>query len=379
MKFANRKILATAVLLIAGTQQALAAGPTASANKAGDTITNTANVQFTVGGVVQSTTPTGSANFTVDRLVNVTVATGGNTSVTPGATNRALKFTVTNNTNSPMDFELLASNLTGDNFDASGAFTYYLDDGTGSGDGVYGTGGDTLITYLDEMPSNATWTVFVVANIPNSGQTNGQLANVALQAIARNAGTAATQGAVTTETAGANTAGIDNVFNDAIGTAASDVARDGKHSDTAAYVIASATISVTKNSAVVSDPLNLTTNPKAIPGATMVYCIAVANGSSTVPATAVTVTDNIPSGTTYKAGTIRVVPGAITCDATAISQGAAMTDTNADAGSETVGGNPAGTNGNAGGTGPTFIGPVTTVTDLPVSATTTTVFQVTIN
>ena len=40
-----------------------------------------------------------------------------------------------------------------------------------------------------------------------------------------------------------------------------------------------------------------------------------------------------------------------------------------------VGTNPAGTTGDAGG----GAGPITTVTDLPVSATTTTVFQVTID
>src|SRR5690606_21814047 len=205
--------------------------------------------------------------------------------------------------------------------------------------------------------------------IPN-GLANGDTALVTLKATAHDAG-AVGQGALTTETAGANTAGIDNVFGDAAGEV--DDANEGDHSAVSNYVITTATISVTKSSAVVSDPFNLTTNPKAIPGATMVYCIAVANGSATVAATDVTISDNIPAGTTYVAGTIRVVPNAITCDADAITEGASMTDA-VDVEAD-VGTNPAGTTGDAGG----CAGPITTVTDLPANGTTTTVFQVTID
>src|SRR5690606_17090935 len=205
--------------------------------------------------------------------------------------------------------------------------------------------------------------------IPN-GLANGDTALVTLLATAHDAGGAGL-GALTTETAGADTAGIDNVFGDAAGEV--DDANEGDHSAESNYVITTASISVTKSSAVIEDPFNGTTNPKAIPGATMVYCIAVANGSATVPATDVTISDNIPAGTTYVANTIRVVPNAITCDADAITEGASMTDV-VDV-EPNVGTNPAGTTGDAGG----GAGPITTVTDLPVSATTTTVFQVTID
>ena len=102
MKLSTTKILAAALLLAAGTQQAFAAethqGATASSNNAGDTITNTATVQYSIGGVVQVTEPTGQAAFTVDRLIDVTVTSMGDTNVTPGATGKALAFTVTNNT-----------------------------------------------------------------------------------------------------------------------------------------------------------------------------------------------------------------------------------------------------------------------------------------
>ena len=362
MKFATTKILAAALLLAAGTQTAFAS----STNKAGDTIQNTAQVTFTVNGVVQSSQPTGEADFTVDRLVNVVVAATSPGSTSPGAQGAVL-FTVTNDTNSPMDFALTAANGAGaDQFDVSG-FTYYIDDG----DGDFEPGADdgSAVTFLDEVDSDDVVSVWVVSTIPN-GLANGDTALVTLLATAHDAGGAGL-GDLTEETTTADTAGIDNVFGDGAGSV--DTANNGDHSAISNYVIATATISVTKSSAVVSDPFNGTTNPKAIPGATMVYCIAVANGSTTVPATAVTISDDIPTGTTYKPGTIRIVPNAITCNAAAIAAGAAMSDA-VDVEAD-VGTNPAGTTGDAGG----GAGPITTVTDLPVSATTTTVFQVTLD
>lgn len=63
-------------------------------------------------------------------------------------------------------------------------------------------------------------------------------------------------------------------------------------------------IVVTKSSSVTDDPVNTTSNPKAIPGATIRYCILVTN-SGTATATAVTLVDPIPANLTYVAGTMR--------------------------------------------------------------------------
>jgi uncharacterized repeat protein (TIGR01451 family) len=55
-------------------------------------------------------------------------------------------------------------------------------------------------------------------------------------------------------------------------------------------------LSVTKVSSVISDPVNLTNNPKAIPGATIDYLISLANtGISAVDAGTVVITDNGPA------------------------------------------------------------------------------------
>lgn len=66
-------------------------------------------------------------------------------------------------------------------------------------------------------------------------------------------------------------------------------------------------LAVTKTSSIVSDPVNLATNPKAIPGATIRYCMLVTNPSAagTVPATNVAVSDALPANTTYVAGSLR--------------------------------------------------------------------------
>ncbi len=62
-------------------------------------------------------------------------------------------------------------------------------------------------------------------------------------------------------------------------------------------------ISVSKVSAVISDPTNGTTFPKAIPGAVMEYCILVSNtGTSTL--SSVVASDPLPSTFTYTAGTM---------------------------------------------------------------------------
>ncbi|HEY0595106.1 proprotein convertase P-domain-containing protein [Sphingopyxis sp.] len=61
---------------------------------------------------------------------------------------------------------------------------------------------------------------------------------------------------------------------------------------------------IAKTSSIVSDPVNGATNPKAIPGATMRYCILVTNNGSAT-ATGINVADPLPPGTTFVAGSLR--------------------------------------------------------------------------
>jgi uncharacterized repeat protein (TIGR01451 family) len=142
--------------------------------------------------------------------------------------------------------------------------------------------------------------LLIVADTPGAA-TNGQTAVYNLIATTLNAGT-------TTVTVHDNSIVDDKdtqqvVFADAAGSATGDVARDGRHSATGTYTVSTATLTVTKTSAVVSDPFNGTTNPKRIPGAVVRYTIVVAN-TGAANATNVIVRDPIPANTTYGAGTI---------------------------------------------------------------------------
>ena len=74
--------------------------------------------------------------------------------------------------------------------------------------------------------------------------------------------------------------------------------------DDSLFDIIRPTINITKISFVVSDPVNGTVNPKAIPGALVRYCITFSN-PGTLAANNVIGTDNVPANVAYEAGTLR--------------------------------------------------------------------------
>ena len=63
-------------------------------------------------------------------------------------------------------------------------------------------------------------------------------------------------------------------------------------------------LTIAKTSNVVSDSTNGTTDPKAIPGATMRYCILVTNNGSGT-ATGINIADPLPASTTFVPGSLR--------------------------------------------------------------------------
>ena len=288
----------------------VAAAPAfAAGTTAGTTITNTATVDYQVGGVAQGQ-QSASNNFTVDRKINLLVEEVGTvtTNVVPGQTNAVTTFQLTNSANETLDFALVASQIVGgtaahggtDTFDATNLRVYRDNIATGTV-GSWDVG-DTLLTgYVDELVVDTAIRLFVVADIP-AALANNAVAGVTLRATAREGGVAGTQGAAITETTGANTAGKDTVFADIAGVTG-DAARDGAHSDNDDYTVQTATLAVTKTSRVISDPFNNTSNPKLIPGAVVEYCIAVANSGS-APATSVIINDPVPGQLTFSAGTI---------------------------------------------------------------------------
>ncbi|WP_293884295.1 hypothetical protein [Sphingomonas sp.] len=294
---------------------ALGSGPAfAAGTAAGSNIVNNVVVNYNVGAVAQ-TAINASNTFVVDRKITLTVAPVGTTTtnVSPGQMAAVTTFTVTNTSNATLDFGLsLAQQVGGaaphggtDNFDVTSPI-FYLD----NGDGTFNAATDTVITYLDEVAADSSKTVFVVVNIPIGRATN-DVAAVTLTAQADNGGTAGSQGAVLTETVGANTALMDTVFADTAG--ATDAARDGLFSAKNDYTVSAAALSVTKTATIVSDPLNGTTNPKMIPGAVVSYCILVSNAAGGADASGVAISDPLPSQTTYDGTGIFINSTAGTC------------------------------------------------------------------
>jgi uncharacterized repeat protein (TIGR01451 family) len=280
----------------------------AEGTNAGATITNNVSVTFNVGGVSQNA-ESASDQFTVDRRVNVNVNfVGTATIVSPGQSRAAIAFDVTNLSNDTVDLDLDAA-LRAGNAANIGNFRVFLDS---DGDRVLSATELAAgpITYLDEVAEDGTVAVIVLSDI-GLDAVDADIFDVTLTANAHAGGTVGSLGAEIVATSGANTAGVDNVLFDGAGD--TDLANDGAFSDTGRYTVAGALVSVAKSSRVVSDPVNGTTNPKAIPGATVEYCITVANASGAATATDVGVTDDLPVDVTYDASFGIFVDGDAIC------------------------------------------------------------------
>jgi hypothetical protein len=317
---ARLRVLA-ALLFTLGVSVAHAGG-----TPSGTTISNTATLTFSVGGVAQPTvgsSPTGNSSgagtattFLVDKKVNLTVTTTDSTfvSVAPGATAQVLTFSVTNTGNDVQDFALTSSQrpngttLFGgtDDFDATGC-SQFVESGATAG---YQAAQDTA-TFIDELAADASKTVYVVCSIPNT-QVNGDVAVVTLQAQARVGGTAGSLGGTLTATAGANTAGVDIVFADAAGS--DDAANDALYSSRDAYKVQSAVLTVTKTASLVCDTVDGTTNPKNIPGAIVRYAVVVTNsGAGTASGILTTVQDVLNANVTFDTNQVTGAGGPAGC------------------------------------------------------------------
>ncbi len=295
--------LSTAVTFLAMGQVAMADG-----TDAGTPIDNTATITYQVGGNSQTPIDAVAPTFVVDRIVTFTITNTDavNTVVAPNEQDAVATFTITNTGNSPLDLRLSAINLTGDtvngtvdNADMDTDFVFIADN---DGDTTLGSGGDN--PFVDALPEGGSILVAVLSDAPIT-LTDGQFAHIELTATAADPGASLNpiaDGAlgadlveVTTDGAGT----IETVFNDA--------GEDGFETSQDGYEVQSATLAITKDATVISDPINGTTDPFAIPGAIIEYEIEIANtGAAT--ATNISIGDvltpellfetgNLPSGT----------------------------------------------------------------------------------
>ena len=329
--------------LLAGTS--LLAGGVAHADTgtaAGTTISNTASVSYTVNGTPQ-TTNSSTSSFVVDRKANFTVTLdqAGNTQVNLNEQNAYVKFKVTNTTNGVQDFLLDPdqSNLSlgvlpgTDNFDVS-TMKAYVDS---NGNGVYDVGVD-LATYIDELAPDASATVFLVGNVPNTPGID--LAWVSIHVTIAAGGVGGSKGAALIAT-DLNLANADNTVDivfaddDDDGLFLGDIARNGQGRAYGALQIGThnVSLSVSKTARVLSDGVNAL-NPKVLPGAEVEYCFVVHNATLLTSASNVVLSDTIPANTTYVPGSISL--GGLGVGNVCLTSGSAEDDDDSD-GSEVDG------------------------------------------
>ena len=283
-------------LLAFGAAPALADG-----TDAGTPIQNSVTVSFEVGGVAQDEVTSNTDEFLVDRKVDLTVAESGGTAtvVTPGSTQQVTTFQVTNLSNDTLDFLLTVAQQDGgsaaftgtDTFNTTGTTLIYVDT---DGDGDWTD--ETATNFIDELAKDQTLSVFVVTDIP-LGVSSDDVATVVLTANAYSGGAPNALGDELTTTVTNTKDAVDTVLADGENPDAPDGLNNGSYSARDDYVIIAAELSVVKSSAIISDPVSLTDNPKAIPGATVEYCILVTNGGD-ASATNVIVSDEVPAEVT---------------------------------------------------------------------------------
>ena len=294
----------------------------------GTGITNNVSVNFQVGGVAQ-TQASASDNFVVDRKVIFTLSEKtpiGTTLVNPGEDDQVTTFILTNTSNDTLDFTITPSQLVGgttahggtDAFNVTNLLVCLDANADNSCDGAA-----TATLTINDLGADANTTILVVGDIPLTA-TNGQVAGVSLTAAALNSNGTAITAATDATANGALT--VETIF--------ADTGRDGSEIAEDDYTVQAAVLSVFKTSSILSDGVSAS-NFKAIPGAVVEYCISVANASGGATATNITISDLVPTNTTF-------VPGSIRVDGTVTSPGASqvcaagttVTDTaDADAGS----------------------------------------------
>lgn len=249
---------------------------------AGTLIENTATATFDDGGT-PTTITSNTVTVRVDELLDVTV-----TSLDSGALEAAtgevvLTFEVTNQGNGPEAFELIANPaVPGSDFEAT-----VTDIAIDTNDnGVYDPGVDTILTAPQTTPvlaADAALTVFVIVEVPE-GVSDGEASEVELLA---NAVTGTGEPGTVFE--GAGEGGGDAIVGS---TGASALAKG-------ALLVGVSEVELVKAVTLV-DPFG---GESAVPGSIATFTLT-ANVSGSAPVADLVVTDAIPEGTTYVAGSL---------------------------------------------------------------------------
>lgn len=260
---------------------AIAAPVAASGVPAGVVIENTATATYTTNSVTQSV-DSNTVSLRVDEVLDVAVVSLESGAV-PATTTAVLRFNVTNTGNGPEAFVLTADPaVAGNDFNAT--ITGLAIDVNGNG--VFDAGVDTALTNGATSPliaADDSLNLLVLVSIPGAAAPNAS-SKVELNAVATSG-----SGTPGTLIAGAGVGGGDAVVGSSTASASAQ----------ATMTVNKTEVSLVK-SATIADPFG---GNRPVPTAIITYSIT-ANVTGTGTATGLGITDVIPAGTTYQAGTL---------------------------------------------------------------------------
>ena len=267
---------------------------------AGTLIENTATATYAVGTGTASI-QSNKVSLKVDELLDVAVASLVATPMPATSGPAVLSYAVTNSGNGDEAFRLAVDPaIAGNPF--NGVVQGIAIDSNGNG--TYDAGVDTVVPAGGSTPTLAadgSVRVFVLVTLP-AGAADGATSQVRLSAGA-NTGT----GTPGTTFAGQGDGGVDAVVG----------ASTAQSNALAAVITRLGSVSLSK-SAAIADPFG---GSRPVPGAQVTYSL-VTHLSGSGAADGVTVTDAIPTGTTYQPGSLKV-DGSVLSDAADADSGQA--------------------------------------------------------
>ncbi|CCK76488.1 MAG: hypothetical protein KBT75_15415 [Oleispira antarctica] len=262
----------------------------------GTGVSNTASLSYSVNGTDIAET-SNTVEFKVDRKVIFSVTdnhTGAEPVIVNAGDTATTIYTLQNDSNAPISFELPIPAEGTEYSYTIGSITTTVTSGTlaGSSDLIIPLGEGDLagdsdlveITVEITVPDNAesgsdiTTSLVLVAVEPATNTEIGAAGVTIGDPIVATASTEAWDEDVI------QTISIAGLLDDTSVTLTSDQA----------FIVSASDIALVKGVAILSDPINLTTNPKAIPGAIVEYTLTITN-SGLIEATGVDLTDEVPT------------------------------------------------------------------------------------
>lgn len=257
---------------------------------AGTLIENTASASYDTGAGTENIA-SNTVQIKVDEVLDVAVTSLDSSPVSLPAAGAVLSFQVQNTGNGPESYTITVdAAVAGDDFDPSVTQIAY----DSNNNGVYDAGVDTVIangTATPEIAPDGSLRIFVVGTQSGS-PADGDTGNVTLNAVA-----ATGSGSTGTVFTGQGDGGGDAV----VGTSTANQGATG------AFVAQLSSVALVK-SAVIADPYG---GSQPVPGATVTYTL-VASVSGSGTAQHLVISDNIPSGTSYIASSLKLDSAALT-------------------------------------------------------------------